>query len=119
VFLVNSTGAVFQNCTITSGSGGTGGMGGTGGGQGIRGTGRSGGAAGGGSEIGLGGAGADGGSGGRGGHGGGGMGGYSFGIYRVNSTPTVTAPTYIIGTQGAGGTAPLSPGANGLAGNIN
>lgn len=115
-FLHNAA-PVFTNCTFDAGNGGAGGAGGT------RGTGAAGGLGGAGAqvctaEVGRGGNGGNGGSGANGGHGGGGGGGVSWCVYRSGSAPTVTNPTYIMGTGGAGGSSPGNAGSSGNSGTI-
>ncbi|PZR06388.1 MAG: hypothetical protein DI536_30425 [Archangium gephyra] len=117
VFLVNSSGAVVTGCSITSGNGGQGGAGGTGGNggwggeRGQRGSGCP-------EDVGYGGYGGYGGAGGRGGHGGGGAGGVSYGVYRSNSTVTLTGNTITNGSGGFGGTSQGTAGVNGSAGTV-
>ena len=114
VFLVNSSGAVFIGNTISSANGGNGGAGGTGGSGGFGGSGGAGAATCTG-QVGRGGNGGNGGAGGRGGHGGGGAGGVSYGIYRSNSTVTLTGNSVTNGNGGFGGASSGNVGINGLS----
>ncbi len=118
LMLVNSTGAVLLNNSISSGNGGVGGAGGSGGVGGL------GGAAGGGAgactgDVGAGGNGGAGGSGGAGGHGGGGAGGPSFAIYKSGTNVNVAGNILINGNGGNGGSSPGNSGAKGAQGTIN
>ncbi len=119
IFLVNSSGVVVSNTSITTGNGGRGGNAGAGraGGAGdVGGTGGSGP-----DDAGNGGSGGRGGNGGAGGSGGAGAGGPSIGIYRSSSSVTASAgTTFTIGSAGAGGTGATSSlnGSTGQRGNI-
>jgi|APLak6261679142_1056127.scaffolds.fasta_scaffold00540_1 hypothetical protein len=118
VFLVNSSGVVISNCTLSSGSAGSGGAGGSGGSGGTGGTGGAGATTCTG-QVGRGGNGGAGGNGGRGGHGGGGSGGLSYALYKVNSAPMVSAVTYSHGNAGTGGASLGNAGAAGTAADFN
>jgi hypothetical protein len=105
LFLINSTGLLILNNTISTGNGGAGGAGGAGG------TGGAGGLGGNGgnictSQVGKGGNGGNGSAGGNGGSGAGGAGGPSYSIARKNTTLTTTGNTFYIGTGGNGGSTP-------------
>jgi hypothetical protein len=115
IFLVNATGVVLTNNTVTSGNGGAGGTGGAGAGGG---TGANGGAGNthANDEIGEGGDGGKGGNGGNGGGGGGGAGGPSWAIYRVGTTVTTVGNSLSFGGGGSGGSGGSPNGASGVAG---
>lgn len=109
MLIVNSTGLVLTNNTITSGNGGNGGNGsngGAGGTGGIGGTGATNCTI----SVGKGGDGGDGGDGGSGGGGGGGGGGISYAIGRNNTTLSLIGNTLNPGTGGNGGSGGTSPG---------
>ncbi len=118
VFLVNSNGIRFENAEISSGNGGSGGVGapgaggGSGGGRGFGANTCTG-------EVGGGGNGGLGGDGGGGGHGGGGEGGLSYGIYRVNTAPTLIGGFISPGNAGNGGFSPGASGSTGTSGTMN
>jgi hypothetical protein len=116
IFLSSSQPVIINN-TISTGGGGNGGNGGD---PGAGGWGRYGGSGGGcsGNEVGCGGTGGTGGNGGNGGRGGGGGGGVSYGIYKANSTPTLTSNAFSIGNGGTGGLGYIN-GATGWKGNTN
>jgi len=118
IFLMNSTGLVLTNNTITSGNGGQGGAGGA---PGIGGNGAPGaaGAAACTTEVGRGGNGGNGGRGGDGGYGGGGAGGVSYAVYRVGTTVTLPGSNILTaGAGGAGGTSGGNAGTAGAAGTV-
>ncbi len=112
LFLVNSTGIVVKNSTISAANGGNGGKGGTGGQPGLGGVGGAGGTTCT-SEVGAGGAGGHGGPGSRGGDGGGGAGGPSAALLRQSTTTSGAGNTLSHGTGGAGG---VGAGGSGSAG---
>lgn len=103
IIAVNSTGIIFDNNTIFTGSAGNGGNGGNGGVGGNGGTGGAGGAICTG-EVGKGGNGGNGGKGGHGGSGGGGAGGLSVGIFLNGTTQvSIIRNNFNLGPAGAGG----------------